>query len=84
MSTAAHAGVSDAQHPPGFANLDLVVAKTRSVGGTCQLEFRWETFNLLNKTNFDIPSRIFGTANFGRIFSAKSPREMQLGMKLSF
>jgi hypothetical protein len=34
--------------------------------------------------NLDLPSRIFGTANFGRIFSAKSPREMQLGMKLSF
>jgi hypothetical protein len=69
---------------PGFANLDLVVAKTWSIGGTRQLEFRWETFNLLNKVNLDLPSRIFGTANFGRIFSAKSPREMQLGLKLSF
>ena len=69
---------------PGFANLDLVVAKTWSVGGTRQLELRWEVFNALNKVNFDIPSRIFGTANFGRIFSAKSPREMQLGAKLSF
>ena len=69
---------------PGFANLDLVVAKTWSVGGTRQLELRWEVFNALNKVNFDIPSRIFGTDNFGRIFSAKSPREMQLGAKLSF
>jgi hypothetical protein len=69
---------------PGFANLDLVVAKTWTVGGTRQLELRWEVFNALNNVNFDIPSRIFGTANFGRIFSAKSPREMQLGAKLSF
>jgi len=69
---------------PGFANLDLVVAKAWSAGGTRQLELRWEVFNALNKVNFDIPSRIFGTANFGRIFSAKSPREMQLGAKLSF
>lgn len=69
---------------PGFANLDLVVAKMWNVGGARQFEFRWEVFNALNKTNFDIPSRIFGTANFGRIFSAKSPREMQLGMKLSW
>ena len=69
---------------PGFANLDLVVSKTWSVGGTRQLELRWEVFNALNKVNFDIPSRIFGTDNFGRIFSAKSPREMQLGAKLSF
>ena len=69
---------------PGFANLDLVVAKTWNVAGTRQLELRWEIFNALNTVNFDIPSRIFGTANFGRIFSAKNPREMQLGAKLSF
>ena len=49
-----------------------------------ELEFRWEVFNLLNKANFDLPSRIFGTPNFGRIFSAKKPREMQFGVKLSF
>ncbi len=35
-------------------------------------------------STFDIPNRTFGTANFGRIFSAKSPREMQLGVRLSF
>ena len=69
---------------PGYANLDLVLAKTWNVGGTRQLELRWEVFNALNKTNFDIPSRIFGTANFGRIFSAKSPREMQLGLRFTF
>ena len=51
---------------------------------TRQLELRWEVFNVLNKVNFDLPNRIFGTANFGRIFSAKNPREMQLGAKFSF
>ena len=69
---------------PGFANLDLAVAKTFTVGGTRQLELRWEIFNALNSANFDLPNRIFGTPNFGRIFSAKNPREMQLGAKLSF
>jgi hypothetical protein len=69
---------------PGFANLDLVVAKTWTVAGTRQLEMRFEVFNALNTTNFDLPNRIFGTANFGRIFSAKSPREMQIGAKFSF
>ena len=49
-----------------------------------RLEVRWEIFNLFNTTNFDLPNRIFGTPNFGRIFSAKSPREMQLGVKVSF
>jgi hypothetical protein len=71
---------------PGLSNIDLAVAKTWILSEPAKLEFRWETFNLLNRTNFDLPNRIFavGSANFGRIFSAKSPREMQFGMRLSF
>jgi hypothetical protein len=69
---------------PGFVNLDLVVAKTWSLAGRRNLEFRWEVFNALNRTNFDLPNRIFDTPNFGRIFSAKNAREMQLGIKLTF
>jgi hypothetical protein len=69
---------------PGFANLDLVAAKTWTVAGTRELELRWEVFNVLNTTNFDLPNRIFGTPNFGRIFSAKNPREMQFGVKFAF
>ncbi len=71
---------------PGFTNLDLAVSRTFVVGEPAKLEFRWEAFNLFNRANFDLPSRIFSpsTANFGRIFSAKSPREMQFGLRLSF
>ena len=69
---------------PGFANVDLAIAKTWALAGISGLEFRWEIFNLLNRANFDIPNRIFGNPNFGRIFSAKSPREMQFGLRLAF
>ena len=69
---------------PGYASLDAGLAKTWSLGGTRQLEFRWEVFNVFNRANFDLPNRIFGNANFGRIFSAKAPREMQLGLRLTF
>jgi hypothetical protein len=69
---------------PGFAEVDLGVAKTWALAGRSELEFRWEVFNLLNRTNFDVPQRLFGTANFGRIFSAKDAREMQLGVRLAF
>jgi carboxypeptidase family protein len=69
---------------PGFSTTDLSVARTWSVSGSRELEVRWEIFNLFNKANFDLPSRIFGTPNFGRIFSAKDPREMQFGVKLNF
>jgi hypothetical protein len=69
---------------PGFFNVDLAVAKTWPVTRTSQLELRWEVFNVFNRANFDLPNRIFGTPNFGRIFSAKSPREMQVGLRLAF
>jgi hypothetical protein len=69
---------------PGYANVDFALAKTWTLQGSSQLEFRWEVFNLFNRANFDLPNRIFGNPNFGRIFSAKSPREMQLGLRLSF
>jgi hypothetical protein len=69
---------------PGFFNVDLALAKTWNVAGSSVLEVRWEVFNLLNRANFDLPNRIFGTPNFGRIFSAKNPREMQFGVRLAF
>jgi hypothetical protein len=68
---------------PGFAALDVSVAKDIGLGGQRRLELRLDVFNALNRANFDLPNRIFGTPNFGRIFSAKSAREMQLGVRLS-
>ena len=35
------------------------------------------------RLNAAIRIRIFGTPNFGRIFSARVPRELQLGVKLT-
>jgi hypothetical protein len=69
---------------PGFASFDLALARTWDFAGTQQFEVRVEVFNLFNRANFDLPNRVFGTPNFGRIFSSKSPREMQFGVKLSF
>jgi Carboxypeptidase regulatory-like domain len=68
---------------PGYASVDMALAKIWQMGAS-QLEVRWEVFNVFNRANFDVPNRIFGSPNFGRIFSAKSPREMQLGLRLAF
>jgi len=68
---------------PGFSTTDVAFARTWKIGDR-ELEARWEVFNLFNRANFDVPNRIFGTPNFGRIFSAKEPREMQFGVKLTF
>ena len=69
---------------PGLVSLDLGIARGFTLAGRAQLELRCEVFNALNRANFDLPNRIFGTDNFGRVFSAKNPREMQLGVRVSF
>ena len=69
---------------PGLANVDVSIVKGWYFGEQGRLEFRWEIFNLLNRANFDVPSRVFGTPNFGRIFSAQHAREMQIGLRYSF
>ena len=69
---------------PGLANIDVSIQKDLYLGEPGRLEFRWEIFNLLNRANFDVPNRIFGTPNFGRIFSALNAREIQLGLRYSF
>ncbi len=69
---------------PGYANVDAAVQKDVALRNGARLQFRWEIFNLLNTVNFEVPNRIAFTQNFGRIFSAKPPRQMQFGLKLLF
>ena len=69
---------------PGLANLDLSLQKRWHFDGGTRLEFRWEVFNVLNRANFDLPNRFFGSPNLGRIFSAGPAREMQFGFRVSF
>ena len=69
---------------PGYASVDLAIARTWTARAASHIELRVEIFNLLNRTNLDLPNRTFGTPNFGRIFSARNAREIQLGVKGSF
>ncbi len=69
---------------PGSAQFDAVVQKNQRLSSAVRIEIRWEMFNVLNRTNFDLPNRIAFTPNFGRIFSAQPPRQMQLGVRVLF
>jgi hypothetical protein len=69
---------------PGYADVDIGIQKDMEVGAGARLQVRWEIFNLLNHANFDVPNRVAFTPNFGRIFSARPARQMQLGVKLLF
>ena len=87
----------DILYGPGFANLDFSLAKDtpiRFLGEGGRLEFRTEIFNLLNRPNFDIPSRTVFSAqadveqpvlNVGRINNtATTSRQIQFALKILF
>jgi hypothetical protein len=69
---------------PRYAALDLGLAKFTPISDRVNMEFRAESFNLLNRANFDLPNRQFGTPTFGQIFSANDPRELQFAIKFHF
>ena len=66
----------------GLENFDLSVRKDIPINERFRLEFRFESFNALNHTNFSNPTTSVDSPNFGRTFSSASPRLNQLGMKL--
>jgi hypothetical protein len=67
---------------PIFWQVDLAASKRIPLGHTVQFEFRLETFNLFNRTNFRAPNANVSLPNFGTITSAYDPRQMQLGFKV--
>ncbi|QEE29603.1 hypothetical protein FTW19_17365 [Terriglobus albidus] len=49
-----------------------------------KLQFRWETFNVPNKANFNNPTSALSSAQFGYITTAADPRIMQFSGKYIF
>jgi hypothetical protein len=69
---------------PGYQNVNVALLKQVSLPGRSRLQLRAEAFNLLNRTNFDLPDNFFGSSTFGRILSAGAPRHIQFGARLMF
>jgi hypothetical protein len=69
---------------PGYRNIDLAFTKNTRIAERRQIQFRSEIFNLLNWINYDLPNRTALTSNFGRIFSAGPPRQVQFGLRFTF
>jgi hypothetical protein len=70
---------------PKFVNTDLSLMKRVPVGGTTNVEFRLEIYNLFNTVNYGTPNTQFGSANFGRISSTSgNMRQMQIGARVFF
>ena len=69
---------------PGMATVDLSLVKNTAIREHTTLQIRFETFNVLNHTNFGLPDNFIGSPTFGQILSAGNPRRLQLGLKLLF
>jgi hypothetical protein len=75
---------------PNFKTVDFSLNKGLALSERFNLQFRVETFNLLNHTNFDLPSNSDDGATLfipgaGRINGVVgTAREIQLGLKLVF
>src|SRR5438105_15305424 len=68
-------------HGPGGFNTDLALVKDMQIKESKTLEFRFETFNLFNHTQFFVPAVVNGYVDnqlFGRVVSALPPQLMQL------
>ncbi len=70
---------------PGFASVDLALARRFVLREGLTLLADVQTFNLANRVNLDLPERFADEpTTFGRILSAKSPRQVQLALRFSW
>lgn len=69
---------------PGIQRWDISLFKNIRITEQVRMQLRGEAFNAFNQTNYNGPNTSFGSVLFGRITSARDPRNIQLGLKLSF
>jgi hypothetical protein len=72
---------------PGMFNFDLALLKSFSFSESRALDFRVETFNTFNHTQFFGPAAVNGDISsslFGSVVNAAPPRLMQLAAKFTF
>jgi hypothetical protein len=69
---------------PGYQRWDVSLFKVFAIREGLRLQFRAETFNLPNHTNFQGVSTSMGSSNYGQITSTREARRMQLALKLLF
>ena len=65
-------------------NLSLFKSFTFNEARGSRLEFRVETFNTFNHTQFNAVSSSYTASDFGQVTSTYNPRNLQLGLKLLF
>lgn len=70
---------------PGRFDFDLGLIKRTGITERVNFEFRFEAFNILNHTNFDIGQvQNINNNTFGRVTATFAPRILQFAGKINF
>jgi hypothetical protein len=72
---------------PGMFNTDLALQRNFTISEAKTLQFRLESFNIFNHTQFFGPTAVSGDVDnplFGHVINAAPPRLVQLALKLTF
>ena len=70
---------------PHRTNIDFSIFKVATIAENYKLQFRAEFFNAPNHPQFDLPNAVIGSPSAGIISkTVGSPRDIQLGLRLSF
>jgi hypothetical protein len=69
---------------PGTKLLDISLVKRVVIGERHHFEIRADAFNALNTTQFGMPGRTLGNADFGQISSTYPARNIQLALRYAF
>jgi hypothetical protein len=69
---------------PGRLNFDTSLYKTFKIRENTNIEFRAESFNTFNHTEFNSIGSSFGSSTFGQATTTWDPRVLQFGGKFNF
>ncbi len=70
---------------PGLASVDFSLRRVFALRERTTLTAEAQTFNMLNRANFNLPDAFADQPlTFGKIFSAKDPRQIQFALRLTF
>ncbi len=69
---------------PGINNMDLALFKNFETGNGTRIQFRFESFNALNHTQFNAPVVNVADNRFGRVLGSRPARINQIGLKFLF
>ncbi len=74
----------DTLYLPGRLNFDFGLSKRFAINERSGFDFKWESFNLFNHTQFNSVSSGLNNSDFLHLNGTHAPRRMQFGLRFYF